>query len=142
MQLSRIELSAFIGMNRALNKINRQTDALCTKYNLTRSQFGVLEALYHKGDLCIGEVQELILTTQGSIPVVVRNLLKKEYITRTSDPNDKRKFILSITDSGRELMDEVYPQNESIILDFFNIYTDEEKENLKNLMLKFKDAFL
>lgn len=40
------------------------------KYGLTTSQFGVLVALYHKGSLSVGEVQEKILSTSGTIPVI------------------------------------------------------------------------
>ena len=56
--MSKIELKIFIGMSRAINKINRATNKIYTKYGLTSGQFAVLEVLYHKGDLSVGEVQE------------------------------------------------------------------------------------
>lgn len=55
--MSKIQLKIFIGMSRALNKINRATNKVYAKYGLTSGQFAVLEALYHKGDLSVGEVQ-------------------------------------------------------------------------------------
>ncbi|MCC3868190.1 MarR family winged helix-turn-helix transcriptional regulator [Terrisporobacter mayombei] len=131
------ELKIFIGMSRALNKINRATNKVYTKYGLTSAQFAVLEALYHKGDLSVGEVQDKILSTSGTIPVIVKNLEKEGFLEKRNDDNDKRRFILHITQKGRELMDIVYPENEAIIVSMMNIWNKEEQEEILKYMKKF-----
>lgn len=131
------ELQIFIGMSRALNEINRENNKIYTKYGLTMAQFGVLEALYHKGPLTVGQVQEKILSTSGTIPVIVKNLEKNGFITRRQDEKDKRKVILTITGKGRDLMDKVYPLNEETIISKMNIWTQEEQIQLVKLMKKF-----
>lgn len=132
--MDNLELKAFIGMSRALNKINKTTNKIYQKYGLTIGQFAVLEALYHKGDLSVGEVQEKILSTSGTIPVIVKNLEKENYLIKKQDMYDKRKHILSITDKGRSLMDQVYPENEDIIVSMIGKLNKEEKENLIRYM--------
>lgn len=131
------ELKIFIGMSRALNKINRATNKVYTKYGLTSAQFAVLEALYHKGDLSVGEVQDKILSTSGTIPVIVKNLEKEGFLEKRNDDKDKRRFILHITQKGRELMDIVYPENEEIIISMMNIWNKEEQEEILKYMRKF-----
>lgn len=131
------ELRIFIGMSRALNKINRATNRLYTKYGLTSGQFAVLEALYHKGDLTIGDVQDKILSTSGTIPVIVKNLQKEGLLEKTNDEKDKRRFILHITEKGRGLMDIVYPENEAIIISMISTWNKEEQEQILNYMKKF-----
>ena len=42
-----------IRMHRIIGRIDRQTAHIAAKYDLTLSQFGVLEALYHAGDLTV-----------------------------------------------------------------------------------------
>ena len=135
--MSKIELKIYIGMSRALNKINRATNTIYTKYGLTSGQFAVLEALYHKGELSVGEVQEKILTTSGTIPVIVRNLEKEGLLERARDEKDKRRFILRITKKGRDLMDLVYPENEEIIVSMINRWNKEEQEQILKYMKKF-----
>ncbi|MGN9165364.1 MarR family winged helix-turn-helix transcriptional regulator [Tissierellaceae bacterium HCP3S3_D8] len=135
--MSKTQLKIFIGMSRALNKINRTTNKIYKKYGLTSAQFAVLEALYHKGDLSIGEVQDKILSTSGTIPVIVRNLEREGLLVRNQDQTDKRKFILHITERGRELMDVVYPENEAIIISMINIWDKEEQQEILNYMKKF-----
>ena len=130
------ELKIFIGMSRILNHINRVTGKVHQKYGLPTPQFAVLEDLYHRGDLRIGSVQEKILSTGGTIPVIVRNLLREELITKTRDIKDKRKFILSITDKGRALMDQVYPENEALIVSELSAWSEEEQRTMIQLILK------
>ena len=135
--MDKMELKVFIGMSRTLNKINRATGKLYTKYGLTSGQFAVLEALYHKGDLSIGQVQEKILSTSGTIPVIVKNLEKEGLLEKRNDDLDKRKYILHITDKGNKLMDKVYPENEGIIVSMMGIWEEEEQKSLVSLMKKF-----
>lgn len=136
--MSKLELKIFIGMSRTLNKINRATNKINTKYGLTSGQFAVLEALYHKGDLSIGEVQEKVLSTSGTIPVIVKNLEKEGLLERTNDIHDKRRYILHITEKGRELMDIVFPEVEGCIVSFMSAWTKEEQEEILKYMKKFR----
>lgn len=135
--MEKIELKVFIGMSRTLNKINRATNKVYIKYGLTSGQFAVLEALYHKGDLTIGEVQDKILSSSGTIPVIVKNLEKEGFLEKTNDESDKRRFILQITEKGRELMDLVYPENEAIIMSMMKTWSKEEQEDILRYMKKF-----
>lgn len=131
------ELKIFIGMSRVLNEINRKTGKIFSKYNLTNSQFAVLEVLYHKGDLTIGEVKEKILSTSGTIPVIVRNLERDGYLQRKRDKDDKRKYILHITEKGRDLMDKVYPENEKMIISLMDNWDESDKKEIIYYMKKF-----
>ena len=127
-----------ISMHRMINQIDRQTAHIAAKYELTLSQFGVLEALYHVGDLTVGEVKEKILSSDGTIPVVVKNLEKRGFLIRKQDPKDKRKSILSLTAEGRKVISEAYPENEKMIHDQMSVWTKEEKSQLSALLRKFK----
>ena len=53
-----IELKILIGLHRVSNEIDRRTTRIVKCYGLSMGQFAVLEALFHKGDLTIGQVQE------------------------------------------------------------------------------------
>jgi MarR family 2-MHQ and catechol resistance regulon transcriptional repressor len=127
-----------IKMHRILNQIDRQTAHVATEYDLTLSQFGVLEALYHNGELSVGEVKEKILSSDGTIPVVVKNLEKRGFLSRKQDARDKRKSILSLTSQGKQVISEAYPRNETMIHDQMSIWSEEEKAQLMTLLKKFR----
>ncbi|MGD1819850.1 MAG: MarR family winged helix-turn-helix transcriptional regulator [Pleomorphochaeta sp.] len=129
------ELKAFIAMSRALNEINRNTISIVKEYGISTSQFAVLEALYHKGDLTVGEVQEKILSTSGTIAVVIRNLENSGLIYKTQDSNDKRRYILKLSDKGLDLIAKVYPKNEKMLL---SVMSSLNQDELNNLLLYMK----
>ncbi len=68
------------------------------------SDFGVLEALLHKGPMAVNTVGSLIRLTSGSMTAAVDRLEKKGLVERLSDPADGRARILHLTDAGRRLI--------------------------------------
>jgi len=137
MLMSKPELRILIGLHRAANAIDRQTARAVAPFGLTLGQFAVLEALYHKGDLTVGETQEAILSSSGTIPLIVSNLEKRGYLIRRQDPKDRRRFVLTLTAEGRKLISEAYPVNEKIIIERMDCWTDSEKDTLASLLRKF-----
>ena len=131
------ELQLLIGLNRTVNEINRKTAQLCLQHKLTLSQFGVLEALYHKGELTIGQVKELILSSDGTIPVVIKNLEKNRLIERKAHPSDRRCTLLKLTPKGKALIEEVFPLNVKLIKKEMKIWSADEKKVLLKLLKKF-----
>ena len=127
-----------IYLYRIVNNLNRKTIAICNKYGITASQFAVLEALKHKGELTVGEVKDAVLSSDGTIPVVVKNLEKLGYISRTEDPVDRRRSILSLTDAGRKIFETVFPENMAMIENELSIWDDREKKQLARLFRKFE----
>lgn len=134
-----VDLKVFIGMNRTLNAMHKASDKIFRQHGLTRGQFAVLEALYHKGVLSVGEVQELILTTSGNLPVIVNNLEKEKLLSRCRDEEDRRKISLSITDEGKALMEEVMPKNKKLLRQMMKVWSREEQETLLRAFQKFRD---
>lgn len=139
--MARTELKILIGLHRAVNYIDQQTAKICAGKKLSLGQFGVLEALYHKGDLSVGQVQEKILSTSGTIAVIVSNLEASGYICKERDSRDKRRFILHLTDAGRQVIAQVYPENEAKIISIMEFWTTEEQQSLAALLKKFGDEF-
>ena len=136
---NKLNLSTLVVFTRAENKIHKIEYETIKKSGLTTAQFGVLEALYNIGDLRICELIEKILTTSGNITVVIKNLEKDGLVRKYSDPLDKRATIISITDKGKNIIEEILPEHIINISKIFDILTDEEKNQLKRILKKFKD---
>lgn len=129
-------LKILIGLHKNIKDLDSRTLKIASKYGLSFSQFMVLEALYSKGKLSISEVRDAILSSVGTISLVVSNLEKMGYIKRESNPKDKRICILSLTDSGRDVIAKIVPENEKMINDYMEILDCDEKENLVNILKK------
>ncbi len=136
---SKLNLSTLVVFTRAEHAIHKREFQTIKESGLTNAQFGVLEALYNKGDLKICELIEKILTTSGNITVVIKNLEKEGLVTKNLDPEDRRAAIISITDKGRKIIEEILPEHIKNINKIFDILTDEEKNMLKDILKKFKN---
>lgn len=134
-------MAVYISMSRIINTLRRENNKLILKHDLTLGQFAVMEALYSKGRLSTGEVMEKILSTSGNIPVIVKNLEKDGFITREQDESDKRRFILDLTDKGKDLMDEIVPENLKFMDELISLWDDDDKEELIILMNKFRRKY-
>ena len=131
-----VNLKLVIGLMRTSLSENRRMQNYLSDYDLTPAQFGVLEALYHLGDLKIGDLLEKTLSTSGNMTVVVKNLEKSGHVERHHCPNDKRSFIIRLTTKGHKLIETVFLPHLDELKRFFSPLEIEEKEQLINLLKK------
>ena len=129
-------MKTWIQLLRAYNKIRANEIAHIASFGITMSQFEVLEVLYHRGDLNVGTITKLIMSTPGNITVVIRNLKRDGYVTSLPDPSDKRASILSITNKGKELIEKVFPEHAKNFEGYFEALSDEETNTLFTLLRK------
>mgnify|MGYP002660918278 CR=1 FL=1 len=129
-------MKTVVRLERTSLKINNLTVNYLSKHKLTFNQFKVLEVLYHLGDLNIGSITKLTMSTPGNTTVVVRNLKRDEWITSIKDPNDSRASILSITHKGKEIIEEVFPNHASNLTKAMEVLSDDELNTLYELLNK------
>ncbi len=140
MKLTKKESAIVIGLHRLISDMDRKTRKICKRHSLTFGQFAVLEALNTKGDLSIGQVKTLVLSTDGTLPVITGNLEKLGYISRKQDTHDKRKYILSLTDKGKKVIAQVYPENNKMLTEQLSAFSEEEKDILIKLIRKYRNS--
>ena len=130
-----------IGIHRIVKDLDRETTKISASYGLTFPQFMVLEALLHKDSMTVGEIREAILSSNGTIPVIINNLVKLGLVQRTKDPEDHRRSVVELTEQGRELIERVCPENDRMFTERFVVWTGEEKKELLRLIAKYHMKF-
>jgi len=70
-------LKLWVVLARAYGSIAREVEADIGRHDLTTTEFGILEALHHKGPLLLGEIQRKVLVTSGGITYLVDRLVAK-----------------------------------------------------------------
>lgn len=104
-------LNAFIVLSRATEALQRAAWELAPlPEGITATQFGVMEALYHRGSLCQSELARKILKSKGNITMVVHNLERRELVNRRVNPADARELRVDLTPAGRDLMAGYFPR--------------------------------
>lgn len=129
-------MKTIVKLERLNLKIYSQTLTYLSKYNLTFSQFKVLEVLYHRGDLNVSSITKLTMSTPGNITVVIRNLQRDDYITSVPNPDDKRASILTITQKGTKVIEKVFPNHAKNLHNILDDLNDDELDTFYNLINK------
>ena len=129
-------LDTFIKLIRAGNTVSVESSRRLSEYDLTPSQFAVLEALFHLGPMCLSELAGKILRTAGNLTMVLDNLEKRGLAKRVSGAKDRRFITAEITQAGRDLIREVFPEHARRIAELMSRLTPGEQEELAALCRK------
>ena len=133
-----VDLKTMIVFQKAERLIRASEAHIFKKHQLTPTQFSVLETLYSKGDLRIQDLIDSILATSGNMTVVIRNMVRDGWITRETDPEDRRAYVVSITDAGRKKIEEALPDHIKNIQRLMQVFNSGEQAELTELLKKFK----
>ena len=79
-----------------------------SRFEMVPTDFGVLEALLHKGPLTVKQIGEKVLITSGSMTAAVDRLAARGLVVRTDDARDRRARIIQLTPQGRELIERAF----------------------------------
>ena len=126
-----------ISLHKIVKDLDHETMQIAGHYGLSFPQFMVLEALMHKDEMCIGDIKDTILSSNGTIPVIIQNLEKQGLLKRRKDLNDRRKSMISLTAQGRQIIEKIVPENENMYRARFQIWSKEEKRTLIQLLNRY-----
>jgi MarR family 2-MHQ and catechol resistance regulon transcriptional repressor len=129
-------LNTYTKLMRAAESATSRVHRVLSAPKLTISQFGVLEALYHKGPLCQRDIAAKILKSTGNITLVIDNLEKLGLVRRARDNEDRRYLTIHLTEAGTVLISRVFADVEAAIVAEMAALAENEQELLGNLCKK------
>ncbi|WP_195701327.1 MarR family winged helix-turn-helix transcriptional regulator [Companilactobacillus futsaii] len=96
----------------------------------------LLGIVYKKKECSQDKIGEITLFDGASIARALKKLEDRGFVSRQADPNNRRKKIVTITDAGQKLYDEVrkafHKGNDAIFKDI----TSEEQTQLEKILMK------
>jgi len=131
-----LPLNTYTKLMRAAESVTARVSRCMAQADLTVSQFGVLEALYHKGPLCQRDLAVKILKSSGNITLVIDNLEKRGLVRRERDSADRRYLTVHLTTAGTELIAPAFSRVEEAIVAEMASLTTAEQELLGKLCKK------
>jgi MarR family 2-MHQ and catechol resistance regulon transcriptional repressor len=104
-------LKLYVVLSRAFAAVQRHSEASIARSGLTGAEFGILEALHHKGPMLLGELQRRILVSSGGITFLVDRLEKRGLVQRLPCEHDRRARYAALTEEGHALIARIFPHN-------------------------------
>lgn len=92
--------------------------------------------------MTMGELSEKINRDKSTTTVLVRKLEKDGFITGDAAPNDKRSRIIYLTEKGRQFNATALELSSDLLGTFFKGFTENEKEEFFNTLLRIKKNFV
>lgn len=129
-------LNLHIALTRASQWVNAHTDRSIRSFGLTRTEFGVLELLYHKGSQPIQQIGGKVLMSSGNITYVVDKLVKRGFVRRNASKEDRRLIYAEITEEGSAFIQEAFPKHAEVIAEVVSGLSEEERRSAAELLKK------
>ena len=129
-------LKLWVVLARAFNAVSARLSEDITRHELTPTEFAILEVLYHKGPLLLGEVQRKILVTSGGITYLVDRLVAKGLVKREECAEDRRARYAVLTPTGTALIRKIFPQHAVAIERAMSGLTAAEQREAVSLLKK------
>lgn len=122
-----VALKLWVVLNRASRAITDRIRGSIEQHELSLSEFAVLEVLYSKGHLLVGEVGSRVLLTSGSTTYVIDKLEERGLVVRRPCTEDRRALHVELTEKGRQLIDRIFPGHAEEVRQAMGGLTPEEK---------------
>jgi MarR family transcriptional regulator, 2-MHQ and catechol-resistance regulon repressor len=103
---------------------------------LCGSDFGVLEAVLHKGPLPVNVLGRKVLLTSGSITTAVDRLEQRGLVERRPDARDRRARVVHLTPEGRKLIRKAFAGHAADMERTVEVLAPRERETLVGLLKK------
>lgn len=81
------------------------------QFGIGPSDFGVLEALLHRGPLSATELGAKVLLTSGSMTTAIDRLEKRGLVVRRGDKADRRACVVHLTSTGKSLIVKMFAEH-------------------------------
>ncbi|MBE9506255.1 MAG: MarR family transcriptional regulator [Chloroflexi bacterium] len=96
-------------LGRVVRRVQQYYEQRLHPFDLTPSQFFVLDALWSKDSVSIGELGEQVALDTSTITGILDRLERNGLVERHQNPTDRRSVLVTLTDRARELEPQVMP---------------------------------
>lgn len=111
-------------------------------YTITIDQWLIIKAILENPGITQNEIGDLVFKDNASVTRMIDLMVKSEYIIRKVHPEDRRKTLLEVTDSGVKVIKEVQNIVEKNRKTALKGISNEELEVMYSALLKISENCL
>ncbi|WP_129045386.1 MarR family winged helix-turn-helix transcriptional regulator [Companilactobacillus metriopterae] len=119
---------------RVVNNFLKDTD-------LNAVDAGIMQILSKHPGYGQDQLVETTMLDRASVARSMKKLEHLKYVSRAVDPNNRRKKIVSITDSGEDFVNEINSSLSEINEMIYKNITEEESDQLEKILAKVYNNF-
>ncbi|MGH7446736.1 MAG: MarR family winged helix-turn-helix transcriptional regulator [Longimicrobiales bacterium] len=135
-----LALKLYVVLSRAHSAVERHSELDIARHGLSHGEFAIMEALYHKGPLLLGDVQRKILVSSGGVTYLVDRLVADGLVERRECETDRRARYAALTRKGEQFMKRIFPEHAAALGRGVAGLTSAEKKQAIDLLRKLGTA--
>ena len=118
-------------------------DELRLSFDMTLPRFDFLSQLERAPDgLTMGELSKRMMVSGGNISGIAAQLVDEGLIDRCQVPSNRRTFIVTLTQKGRNEFETIAKAHERWVIEMLGQLDQDDVNQLMNLLLKVKNTVL
>lgn len=106
------------------------------KYSLSKQEWRVLATLNNQSPLSASQIGEQCALEKMPTSRAIKSLVEKALLIKAESQQDKRAFLLSLSDQGMQLMADLSPLIKAQEKSLLSVLNDAEIQQLNNMMSK------
>ncbi len=111
---------------------------LIEQYDITVSQFHLLNVLLRKAPCRLIQLSEHLLVARSTVTRLIDQLEQKEMVRRLPDKNDRRAFRVTLTKYGRKMMSEIVATHACSLQESLIAFSLDDIASLENLLSRMR----
>ena len=123
------------------DKISSWEHEVVRKSGLSTAQMHAVEIIGHHEKLRMKELAEKMGITTGTLTVMVDRLERNGLVVRQTHPTDRRSFVITLTEHGREHFEEHHQMHCLLTAEITASFDDDEMDRLKDYLERLVQKF-
>ncbi|MGH3661482.1 MAG: MarR family winged helix-turn-helix transcriptional regulator [Micromonosporaceae bacterium] len=134
-------LALTLTLYRTMTVLDRAHAAELAPHRLTLSQFNILNVLHRAAKpLTMGELGQAVSVRPANLTGVIDTLAKRSLVERELNPDDRRSFLVGITDAGEEFLGRFLPRHWRYLEALTSGLTERQRTQLTGLLDRLHDS--
>lgn len=120
--------------------LKNSLDKMLKDYNVTASQFSVLNQIANKnGFITSAEVASNLESDRPTISGIINRLEEKKLLVKISNQEDKRSAYLKLNEDTIELVKELRNVSDQLNQEAFSVLSESELDTIKDLLVRINE---
>jgi MarR family transcriptional regulator, transcriptional regulator for hemolysin len=109
--MEKLEEIIFYTLEKSIKKYRQfaQNNIDKNGFDITIDQWLVLKTIQENDEISQQKIAEMVFKDLASVTRIIELLVKKNYLTRNINEQDRRRFKLDITNDGKKVIEDIYP---------------------------------
>jgi DNA-binding MarR family transcriptional regulator len=121
-------------LHKAAMLLDENAEQQLASIGMSAREFFVLAAVDGGTPLSQQDISKLLNLDPTTVVAVIDELERRDYVARRRNPDDRRRYILGLTDSGRSALADAEQAASAIEEEFFGALSSSERETLHDLL--------